>query len=82
MMDDYIAHLKSTNNQSLIARIYGIFTFKSNRFAPINVIVMQNTSKLTHRKSQKMIFDMKGSTVDRKVSFEKEDQKFWFNYLD
>ena len=30
MIDDYILHLKSTDNQSLIARVYGIFTISTN----------------------------------------------------
>lgn len=44
MLDDYIDHIKKTNNQSLLVRIYGIFTINTNRFAPIDLIVMQNTS--------------------------------------
>lgn len=30
MMKQYINHIKDTKNESLIARIYGIFTFKTN----------------------------------------------------
>ena len=40
MLDDYIDHIKKTNNKSLLVRIYGIFTIKTNRFSPIDVIVM------------------------------------------
>lgn len=32
MLDDMIEHYKATNNQSLIARIYGVFTIKTNLF--------------------------------------------------
>ena len=40
MLDDYIEHLGLTENKSLLARIYGIFTFKTNFFDPIDIIVM------------------------------------------
>lgn len=43
MLDDYVDHIKSTNNMSLIARIYGIFTIKTNFFEPLDVMIMQNT---------------------------------------
>jgi len=40
MLDDYIEHIKSTKNNSLLVRIYGIFTFKTNYFAPLDVVIM------------------------------------------
>ena len=40
MLDDYIAHIKRSGNRSLIARIYGIFTIKTNLFAPLDVMIM------------------------------------------
>ena len=33
MLDDYIDHLKATENNSLLARIYGIFTVKTNYYS-------------------------------------------------
>ena len=44
MLFSYIQHLQSTNNQSLLARIYGIYQIKSPYFAPLELIVMQNTA--------------------------------------
>ena len=44
MMNLYINHIKETNNESLIARIYGIFTFKTNQFNAVDVMIMQNTA--------------------------------------
>lgn len=32
MLDKYIQHMKNTDNKSLIARIYGLFTIKTNYF--------------------------------------------------
>lgn len=40
MLDDYIDHLKETDNKSLLARIYGIFRVKTPYFAKLEVIVM------------------------------------------
>lgn len=43
MLDDFIEHLAVTDNKSLLARIYGIFTIKSNKYDDLDVIIMQNT---------------------------------------
>ena len=43
MLDSFIDHIDSTNNKSLIGRIYGVFTIETNIFAPIDIIIMQNT---------------------------------------
>ena len=40
ILDDYIDHIKKTHNRSLLARIYGIFTIKTNYFDPLDIIVM------------------------------------------
>ena len=40
MLDDLINYYRKCNNISLLARIYGIFTIKTNSFAPVDVIVM------------------------------------------
>ena len=77
MLDDFIDHIVKSKNRSLLARIYGIFTIKTNRFAPIDVIVMQNTSLLQDQNNPKMLFDYKGSTINRSVKFKGQDQKFW-----
>jgi 1-phosphatidylinositol-4-phosphate 5-kinase len=74
MLDDYIKHIKSLGNRSLLARIYGIFTIKSNYYTEVDIIVMQNTVRLYNKESAKMTFDMKGSTVKRK---EAVSSRFW-----
>ena len=45
MLDDYIEHLQATKNQSLLARIYGVFRVRTPYFSKLDVIVMQNTSR-------------------------------------
>ncbi len=42
MIDSYIEHIR--NNQSVLARIYGILTIKTQDFKGIHIIIMQNTS--------------------------------------
>jgi hypothetical protein len=40
MLDAYIEHIKATNNDSMLARIYGIFKISTNYFAPVNIMIM------------------------------------------
>ena len=44
MLDEMIDYFKRVNNNSLLARIYGCFTIKSNYFPDLDVIVMQNAT--------------------------------------
>ena len=43
MLDDLIQHFQKTENLSMLARIYGLFTIKTNVFKSVDVIIMQNT---------------------------------------
>lgn len=65
MLDDLIEHFEMTDNKSLIARIYGVFTIKTNLFANLDVMIMQNTCLLKSKSNEKMTFDIKGSTYNR-----------------
>lgn len=40
MLDDLISHYEKTNNQSLIARIYGVCKVKSKSFAQFYIVIM------------------------------------------
>ena len=62
MLDDMIDHFRETKN-SLIARIYGVFTLESNVFSPVDIVIMQNTGRING--PQRLIFDLKGSKVNR-----------------
>ena len=46
MIEDYINHIEESDNKSLLARIYGIFTLKMSGLRKINIIIMQNTAIL------------------------------------
>ena len=43
LLDKFIEHFEKTKNESLLARIYGIFTIKTDKFMAVDVLVMQNT---------------------------------------
>ena len=40
LLDDLISHYEETDNQSLIARIYGVFKVSSKCFAPFYIVIM------------------------------------------
>lgn len=40
MIDDYIDHIEKSNGNSLLVRIYGLFTLKTNNFAPVDFMIM------------------------------------------
>mgnify|MGYP002631371435 CR=1 FL=1 len=42
MIESYYNHLEK-NPESLLVRIYGLFSIKTNIFGPLSVIIMQNT---------------------------------------
>ena len=66
MLDDYIDHIRDSDNQSLLARIYGIFSVKTDYFSSIDVLIMQNTARFFDpNKNYKYKFDLKGSSVNR-----------------
>jgi 1-phosphatidylinositol-4-phosphate 5-kinase len=66
MLDSYLEHIKISGGKSLLARIYGIFTFKSNYFKNIDVILMENTARV---KKKCITFDLKGSLLYRRASY-------------
>lgn len=61
MLDSYIDHIKSTNNQSLLARIYGVFSVKSNYFDSVDIMVMQNTSLLDRKRMTNWFSTLRGA---------------------
>lgn len=65
LLDDFIDYLRDNNNQSLIAKIYGVYTIKTSYFVPVDMIVMENTTQIQDIDNMKLIFDMKGNTFKR-----------------
>ena len=72
MLDDLIVHYEK-NSDSLLARIYGMYTLKSQYFSSVDVIIMKNIAYMEKSKD-KMVFDIKGSTVNRFVNL--PDERF------
>lgn len=40
MLVDYLSHIMNMESKSMLARIYGLFTIKTNYFVPLYVMVM------------------------------------------
>ena len=55
------------NPDSLLAKIFGVFTVKSKKTGDIYLMLMENTLQLKKPERLNYIFDLKGSLVDRKV---------------
>jgi 1-phosphatidylinositol-4-phosphate 5-kinase len=53
---------------SLIAKILGVFTVKSNRMGTVHIMLMENTLHYENSLQVKYVFDLKGSTIGRKVN--------------
>lgn len=66
---DYFQHMRKCKN-SLIARIYGVFTVKKEKIQPVHLILMANTVNL-RGKNLKYMFDLKGSLVNRESKMKK-----------
>jgi hypothetical protein len=54
---------------SLMAKILGVFTVKSVQIKKIHLMLMENTLRIDRSflSDKPLIFDLKGSTVDRKA---------------
>ena len=57
----YINHLEQ-NPDSLLCKIFGVFTIKMAGLAPVNVLLMENTMQLGREERLLKVFDLKGST--------------------
>ena len=67
ILPDYIRHFKKNPN-SLLVKIFGVFTLKKSGMSPVYIMLMENTMRFKDPKQLNYVFDLKGSMVDRKVS--------------
>ena len=58
-------HRKCPN--SILAKIFGVFTVKMRGVESVHIMLMENTLRLKDPDRLNYIFDLKGSTVDRMV---------------
>ena len=56
------------NPNSLLARIFGVFTIETSRVDKVYVLLMENTLQVHQVDQLQNIFDLKGSTIDRLVT--------------
>eukprot|EP00352_Strombidinopsis_acuminata_P005877 CAMPEP_0176371936 /NCGR_PEP_ID=MMETSP0126-20121128/25046_1 /TAXON_ID=141414 ORGANISM="Strombidinopsis acuminatum, Strain SPMC142" /NCGR_SAMPLE_ID=MMETSP0126 /ASSEMBLY_ACC=CAM_ASM_000229 /LENGTH=97 /DNA_ID=CAMNT_0017731591 /DNA_START=1626 /DNA_END=1919 /DNA_ORIENTATION=+ len=68
LLSDYNDHLAEIPD-SLIARIYGIYSIKLQDIKKVNLIIMANTLKFRQPDLIERIFDIKGSKVAREVEW-------------
>lgn len=62
----YLLHMKSNRN-SLLCRIYGVYTLRNeDKGDPVKVVILRNL-KGPFKKLIRSIFDVKGSTMNREV---------------
>ena len=61
------AHHYETNPNSLLAKILGVFKVKIDTVGVVYLMLMENTLHFESSDNVEFIFDLKGSTVDRKV---------------
>ncbi len=58
-------HLRSNPN-SLLAKIFGVFTINTDLIKKVHVMLMENTAQFEDPTQLLSVFDLKGSLVDRK----------------
>ena len=63
-LPNYYEHL-DLNNDSFIARNYGIFEVSIDKFSTLHVMIMANTLPQVSGSCLHYTFDLKGSTVNR-----------------
>lgn len=66
ILPEYANHLDQNPN-SLLAKVLGIFTVKQQSTDPVCVMLMENTLRVDNQKDLVEVFDLKGSSVDRKT---------------
>ena len=66
MLPDLSEHYKK-NPDSLLAKIFGVFTVKTKATSSVHLMLMENVLQIKNPEGLRYIFDLKGSLVDRKV---------------
>ena len=56
-----------TNDNSLVARVYGVYAIKMEDQKPVRLVVMENGIRGAKRENILGIFDLKGSMINRLV---------------
>ena len=70
-LPDYYRHLRD-NPDSLIARIYGVYTVEMQDIEKVSLLLMANTIRCENPENIQNIFDLKGSMINRVVKITKQ----------
>lgn len=70
----YELHLKD-HQESLISRIYGVYTIHMKGIATVHLMLMANTLNFRTQSRIQRIFDLKGSSVSREVGVTPQTKK-------
>lgn len=65
-LDKFADHFRENPN-SLIAKIFGVFTVEMERREKVHILLMENVVELQDPANLKYLFDLKGSLVNRDV---------------
>lgn len=63
-LPDYFQHLQKYP-QSLVARIYGVFTVRMEELVPVHILLMSNAAQAG--RNIEYVYDLKGSEINREV---------------
>ena len=66
-LDSFASHF-AENQDSFLAKIFGVFTVNTKHMNDVHIMLMENTMQLQEPDDLRYIFDLKGSRVDRYVS--------------
>ena len=66
LLPDFHKHL-SSNRDSLLSRIYGVYTVKMKSYGAVHMIIMGNILRWDADKDVTRVYDMKGSVYSRVV---------------
>ena len=66
ILPSYIKHMKK-NPDSLLVKIFGVFTLKKQGMSAVHVMLMENTCQLKRQLMLRQIYDLKGSTYGRET---------------
>lgn len=65
-LPEFCEHFQNNKN-SVLAKIYGVFTINTESSKGVHVMLMENTTQLKDPNRLTHIFDLKGSSVNRKT---------------
>jgi 1-phosphatidylinositol-4-phosphate 5-kinase len=72
-LPEYFHHCRNNKN-SLLARIYGLYTVQLEELAPVHILLMSNSAQIQSERPE-YCFDLKGSMINREVKVKTKGTK-------